>query len=174
MPHGKFALANHDQKHYTQIWVVTHHQYGISVLVSKTSFCGKTSGGVANCQHFFSGYYWHCCCETLGNFNKQRHFWAMYVNQKRVFFPFNKRKRCQNFTAKCPFSYKEDLWKFRWNYCPRMQKAHFQLTCVTQKCLICLSSLLYIFFESNDRVFVTKGQGLGISNGCYELDPQLQ
>ena len=31
----------------TQIWVVTRHQYGISALVSQTSFGGKTSGGVA-------------------------------------------------------------------------------------------------------------------------------
>ena len=33
----------------TQIWVVTRHQYGISALVSQTSFGGKTSGGVAKC-----------------------------------------------------------------------------------------------------------------------------
>ena len=31
----------------TQIWVVMHHQYGISALVSQTSFCGETVGGVA-------------------------------------------------------------------------------------------------------------------------------
>ena len=30
----------------TQIRVVTGHQYGISVLVSQTSFRGETSGGV--------------------------------------------------------------------------------------------------------------------------------
>ena len=29
----------------TQIWVVTRHQYGISALVSQTSFRGETSGG---------------------------------------------------------------------------------------------------------------------------------
>ena len=28
----------------TQIWVVMHHQYGISLLISKTSFGGETSG----------------------------------------------------------------------------------------------------------------------------------
>ena len=33
----------------TQIWVVTRHQYGISTLVSQTSFRGETSGGVAKC-----------------------------------------------------------------------------------------------------------------------------
>ena len=38
------ALTN--QKHYL-VWVVTRHQYGISALVSQTSFGGKTSGGVA-------------------------------------------------------------------------------------------------------------------------------
>ena len=36
----------------TQIWVVTHHQYGISALVSQTSFGGETSGSVAKFQLF--------------------------------------------------------------------------------------------------------------------------
>ena len=36
----------------TQIWIVTRHQYRISVLVSQTSFGGKTSGGVAKCRLF--------------------------------------------------------------------------------------------------------------------------
>ena len=36
----------------TQIWVVTRHQYGISALVSQTSFRGETSGGVAKCRLF--------------------------------------------------------------------------------------------------------------------------
>ena len=34
----------------TQIWVVTRHQYGISALISQTSFRGETSGGVAKCR----------------------------------------------------------------------------------------------------------------------------
>ena len=36
----------------TQIWVVTRHQYGISALVSQTSFGGETSGSVAKCRMF--------------------------------------------------------------------------------------------------------------------------
>ena len=36
----------------TQIWIVTRHQYRISVLVSQTSFGGKTSGCVAKCPLF--------------------------------------------------------------------------------------------------------------------------
>ena len=36
----------------TQIWVVTRHQYGISALVSQTSFDGETSGSVAKCRLF--------------------------------------------------------------------------------------------------------------------------
>ena len=36
----------------TQIWMVTHHQYGISALVSQTSFRGETSDGVARCRLF--------------------------------------------------------------------------------------------------------------------------
>ena len=35
-----------------QIWVVTHHQYGISALVSQTSFGRKTNGSVAKCRLF--------------------------------------------------------------------------------------------------------------------------
>ena len=36
----------------TQIWVVTRHLYGISALVSQTSFGGETSGSVAKCRLF--------------------------------------------------------------------------------------------------------------------------
>ena len=73
MPLGKFDSNN--QKHYpdlasasdwscrlgnliqtirsiTQIWVVTRHQYGISALVSQTSFGRETSGSVAKCRLF--------------------------------------------------------------------------------------------------------------------------
>ena len=36
----------------TQMCVVTSHQYGISALVSQTSFGGETSGSVAKCRLF--------------------------------------------------------------------------------------------------------------------------
>ena len=36
----------------TQIWVVTRHQYGISALVSHTSFGGETSGSIAKRRLF--------------------------------------------------------------------------------------------------------------------------
>ena len=32
------------------IWVMTDHPYGISRLISQTSFCRETSGGIAKCQ----------------------------------------------------------------------------------------------------------------------------
>ena len=35
-----------------QFWVVARHQYGISALVSQTSFRGDTSGGVVRCRLF--------------------------------------------------------------------------------------------------------------------------
>ena len=38
----------------TQIWVVTHRQYGISALVFQTSFRAETSDGVAKCSSWFS------------------------------------------------------------------------------------------------------------------------
>ena len=39
-------------KNTTQIWVVTSHQYGISALVSQTSFRGETRGGLPKCRLF--------------------------------------------------------------------------------------------------------------------------
>ena len=39
-------------KSITQIWVVICHQYGISAVVSQTSFGGETSGDVAKRQLF--------------------------------------------------------------------------------------------------------------------------
>ena len=36
----------------TQIWALTRHQCGISVLVSQTSFREETVGGVAKCRLF--------------------------------------------------------------------------------------------------------------------------
>ena len=36
----------------TQMWVVTCHQYGISVPVSQTSFGGETSGSFGKCRLF--------------------------------------------------------------------------------------------------------------------------
>ena len=47
----KFASSN---KHYP-IWVVTRHQYEISLLVSLTSFRGKASDGVAKCRLLCQG-----------------------------------------------------------------------------------------------------------------------
>ena len=43
---------NHAIRNITQIWVVTHHQYGISALVSQKSSRGQTSGGIAKCRLF--------------------------------------------------------------------------------------------------------------------------
>ena len=49
-----FRVGNFFQpiKSTTQISVVTRHQYGISALVSQTSFGGKTSGSVAKRRLF--------------------------------------------------------------------------------------------------------------------------
>ena len=43
----------------TQIWVETRHQYGISALISQSSFRGESSGGVAKCRLVSHS------CETL-------------------------------------------------------------------------------------------------------------
>ena len=53
----KFASTSH-------IWVMTRHQYGISALVSETSFDGETSGDDANIS-FFSDYGLPRFCHSL-------------------------------------------------------------------------------------------------------------
>ena len=62
----------------TQIWVVTRHQYGISALVSQTSFGGKSVAGVAICQRFSlyrrNNYLSHKSIV-------QQHFWGKYSFQ---------------------------------------------------------------------------------------------
>ena len=47
----KFASSN---KHYP-VWVLTRHQYGISLLVPQASFRGETSDDVAKCRLFCQG-----------------------------------------------------------------------------------------------------------------------
>ena len=49
MPRGKFDSTN--QKHFSDL-SNERHQYGISALVSQTSFGGKTIGSVAKCRLF--------------------------------------------------------------------------------------------------------------------------
>ena len=54
----------------THIWIETRHQYGISALVSQTSFRGKTSGSVAKCRLFsqVTVYrHYHLTCQTQSN-----------------------------------------------------------------------------------------------------------
>ena len=45
---NQISRATRPIRSTTQIWVVTRHQYGISALVSQTSFGGETNGSVAN------------------------------------------------------------------------------------------------------------------------------
>ena len=52
---SRFSPSN--QKHYPDA-VFTRHQYGISAFVPQTSFRGETSGSVAKCRLFSSGYDW--------------------------------------------------------------------------------------------------------------------
>ena len=43
----------------SRVRVVMRHQYGISILVSQTSFRGETSGGVAKCRLFSQAKIFH-------------------------------------------------------------------------------------------------------------------
>ena len=53
----------------TQIWVVTRHQYGISALITQTSFGGGTGGSIAKCWLFSqSTYIQHIELYALINF----------------------------------------------------------------------------------------------------------
>ena len=49
----KFSHAARPILSTTQLWVVTRLRYGISALVSQTSFGGETNGGFAKCWLFF-------------------------------------------------------------------------------------------------------------------------
>ena len=49
----KFSHAARPILSTTQLWVVTRLRYGISALVSQTSFGGEASGGFAKCWLFF-------------------------------------------------------------------------------------------------------------------------
>ena len=44
---NQISQAARQIRRTNQIWVVMHHQYGISALVSQTSFGGKCSGSIA-------------------------------------------------------------------------------------------------------------------------------
>ena len=46
-------LEKKERKRQSTIWVVTHHQYGISALVVQTSFHVETRDGIAKCWLFF-------------------------------------------------------------------------------------------------------------------------
>ena len=49
---SQISHAVWESRSTTQIWVVTHHQYGISALLCQTSFGWETSGSVAKCRLF--------------------------------------------------------------------------------------------------------------------------
>ena len=79
----QISLAARPIKNTTQIWVVTRHQYGISALISRTSFRGKTVvAGVAKCRLFsqasvFFGWYFSRLTRTLiplGSLSTKRKF----------------------------------------------------------------------------------------------------
>ena len=60
------------------MWVVTRHQYGISALVSQTSFCRETSGSVAK-YRLFSQATTHM------------------VSKLCIYFPFSVNIRCHKY-----------------------------------------------------------------------------
>ena len=49
------SIASRPIRSTAQIWVVTRHHYWIFAFLPQTSFCGKTSGGVAKCRLFSQG-----------------------------------------------------------------------------------------------------------------------
>ena len=66
----------------TQSWVVTRHQYGVSVLVPQTSFGGETSGSVAKCRLLSQAIFYlthdnslYACLLQTSKFNHQSSFW---------------------------------------------------------------------------------------------------
>ena len=95
-------MTNH--KHYQDLGaVVTRHQYGISALVSQTSFGGETSGSVAKCRLFSQA--------RLGPVLQKKSVSAEstlasdYMRKKLTPFPrstsLSARFDCQNSTCVC-------------------------------------------------------------------------
>ena len=70
----------------TQIWVVTRHQYGISALVSQTSFGGETSGGVAKCRLFSQVTFLPVCLVCFSANSTYSTLTYLFIIFKRVLF----------------------------------------------------------------------------------------
>ena len=49
---GWLEILGHPIRGTNQIWVVTRHKHEISTLVSQTSFCGETCGGITKYRLF--------------------------------------------------------------------------------------------------------------------------
>ena len=64
----------------TQIWIVTRHQYGISALVSQTSFGGETSDGVVKCGLLF--FHTRPIKDNLGLRTRGSGFWIPGLNSR--------------------------------------------------------------------------------------------
>ena len=65
----------------THIWVVTRHQYGISPLVSQTSFGGEQMSAV------FSGYNDVSCLKSVhGDLNFPEHTIALNIHSEAVMY----------------------------------------------------------------------------------------
>ena len=65
-------------KSTAQIFVVTRHQYGISALVSQTSFRGETSGGVMKSRLFSQAHLklLNSACES-NEMNQEHQKWSL-------------------------------------------------------------------------------------------------
>ena len=92
---------------------------------------------------------------------KQRRFSATRVNRKWCLLPFNMPKRYQNWAAKCPFSYKEDLPNIWVKPLPNDAKIPLPVAKNTSGCknptsgwrAPCLSCLLPAASATSERTF---------------------
>ena len=92
---------------------------------------------------------------------KQRRFSATRVNRKWCLLPFNMPRRYQNWAAKCPFSYKEDLQNIWVKPLPNDAKPPLPVAKNTSGCknptsgwrAPCLSSLLPATSATSQRTF---------------------
>ena len=68
------------------MWIVTRHQYGISALVSQTSFGGETSGGVAKYRLFSQVTLFPVCLVCFSAYSTYSTFMYLFIILKRVLF----------------------------------------------------------------------------------------
>ena len=86
----------------------------------------------------------------------RRHIWAMHINWKWGLFPFNMPWQYQICitTCTCVFTVVDTICLKIWaKQCPRMQKIHFCLKCLAQKCCWLSSLMMFSWLKQSSKMW---------------------